>query len=94
MNRTEEFEKVKQIIKELYPQVSCGMYNTHNWCGDLTASVFSGEYFKVNICCEYEYFEIFGTTDEEWAELKNIYKEFEIFPPRKSTFINNSLRLT
>lgn len=75
MNRIEEFKKVKQIIKNLYPQASLGIFNTRNWCGDLTINIFSGEHFKVDICYQYEYFEVFGTTDEEWTELERLYEE-------------------
>lgn len=75
MDRVEEFKKVKQIIKNLYPQARCGIFNTHNWCGDLTINIFSGEYFKVDICYECEYFEVFGTTDKEWNELERLYEE-------------------
>lgn len=75
MNRIEEFKKVKQIIKNQYPQASLGIFNTRNWCGDLTINIFSGEHFKVDICYQYEYFEVFGTTDEEWTELERLYEE-------------------
>lgn len=74
MNRIEEFKKVKQIIKNLYPQARLGIFNTHNWCGDLTINIFSGEYFDVDICYQYEYFEVFGTTDKEWDALERLYE--------------------
>lgn len=75
MSRTEEIEKVKQIIKEWSPKARCGIFNAHNWCGDLTINVFSGEYFQIDICYGYAYFEVFGTTDKEWAELYEFYME-------------------
>lgn len=75
INRIEEFNKVKQTIKNLYPQASCGIFNTCNWCGDLTTNIFSSEHFKVDICYECKYFEVFGTTDKEWDELKRLYEE-------------------
>lgn len=74
MDRIEEFNKVKQIIKSLYLQASCGIFNTRNWCGDLTTNIFSGKYFKVDICYPCEYFEVFGTTDKEWDELERLYE--------------------
>lgn len=73
MNRAEEFEKVKQIIKDLSPQADCGLFNGR-WCGDLMENIFSGEYYKVDICHKYKYFEVFGTTDEEWTELEKFYE--------------------
>lgn len=74
MNRTEEFEKVKQIIEELYPHASWGIFNVRGWCDDLMVNVFSGEYFQIDICYGYAYFEVFGTTDEEWTELEKFYE--------------------
>lgn len=75
MNRTEEFEKVKQTIKNLHKQARYGIFNTRNWCGDLTINIFQGEYFDIDICYQCEYFEVFGTTDKEWDELKRFYEE-------------------
>lgn len=74
-DRIKEFKKVKQIIKNLYLQASCGIFKTRNWCGDLTVNIFSGKYFDVDICYQWEYFEVFGTTDEEWDELERLYEE-------------------
>ena len=74
MNRIEEFNKVKQTIKNLYPQAMFGIFNTRNWCGDLTTNIFSGEYFDIDICYQCEYFEVFGTTDKEWNELERFYE--------------------
>lgn len=75
MDRIEEFKKVKQIIKNLYPQAMYGIFRTRNWCGDLTINIFSGKYFDVDICYDCEYFEVFGTTDKEWDELERLYEE-------------------
>lgn len=74
MSRTEEFEKVKQIIKEWSPKAHCGIYKVHNWCGDLMEIIFSGEYFEIYICYGYAYFEVFGTNGAEWVELEKFYR--------------------
>ena len=73
MKRQEEFNQIKQIIKERYKDASCGLFNTLNCVGDTLGTIFNGKYFTLNICLNYEYFEVFGTTDKEFTELEKLY---------------------
>lgn len=73
MSRKEEFEEVKKIIKENYDDAECGIFNTRNIIGDPMTGIFRGEYFEVDICYSYAYYEVFGTTDDEWQELEQYY---------------------
>ena len=66
MNREEELEKVKETIKDYYSEGNCSLYNTRNIAGDIMTTIFKGKYFKVDICFTYSYFEVFGTTSEEF----------------------------
>lgn len=75
MNREEEFNKVKELIKKYYEDGDCGLYNTRNVVGDIMSTLFKGKYFTLDICFYYSYFEVFGTTNEEFEELKNLYKK-------------------
>lgn len=77
MSRKEEFEKVKEIIKENYISAGCGIFNSRNIAGDQMDNLFDGEYFSVDICFDYGYYEVFSTTNEEWQELKQYYNELE-----------------
>ena len=77
MKREEEFEKVKELIKKYYNEADCGLYNTRNIVGDSMATIFDGEYFTLDICYNWSYFEIFGTTENEFNELYEIYKKME-----------------
>lgn len=75
MSREKEFEKVKELIKEYYDDACCGLYDTRNIAGDYMTNIFRGKYFTLDICYHYEYFEVFGTTSEEFAILKTIYNK-------------------
>lgn len=74
-SRKNEFEKLKEIIKENFDDADCGLFNTRNFVGDPMATIFNGEFFTLDICYYWAYYEVFGTTDEEFEELKKIYKD-------------------
>ena len=73
MNRKEELKKVKEIIKENYEDAECGIFNTRNLVGDTMINLFKGKYFTIDMCYHWSYFEIFGTTNEEFKELEQYY---------------------
>ena len=78
MSRKEEFEIVKNIIKERYDEGDCGLFDCRNLVGDPMETIYKGEYFIIDICYYYSYFEVFGTTKEEFNELDKLYyKLFE-----------------
>ena len=59
--RLEEFTKIKELIHEYIEEASCGIFNTRNLVGDMMINLFDGEYFQLDICYNWEYFEVFGT---------------------------------
>lgn len=75
MTREQEFSKVKQIIKENLSDGDCGLFDTRNCIGDSMVTIFEGEYFTLDVCYDYSYFEVFGTTDEEFKELDEYYEK-------------------
>lgn len=75
--REKEFKKVKELIKEYYEQARHGIFNTRNIVGDSMITIFNGEYFTLDICFGWEYFEVFGATEEEFAELTELYNSME-----------------
>lgn len=72
-DRAKELEKVKKIIKENIEYGDCGIFSTRNIAGDAMETIFKGKYFVVDICYNYSYFEIFGTTQNEFTYLKKYY---------------------
>jgi len=73
MKREKEFEKVKKIIKKYYGDACCGIFDTRNIAGDEMENIFEGEYFTVDICYYWNYFEVFGTTEKEFEILEHYY---------------------
>lgn len=72
--RKKEFNQIKEIIKEWFEYGNCGLFNSRNLIGDHMSTLFDGEYFTLDICYRYSYFEVFGITQEEYAELLKHYK--------------------
>lgn len=72
--RKKEFRKIKNLIKENYEDASCGLFNTRNAANDNMSTIFTGEYFTLDVCYHWRYFEVFGMTEKEFRELKKFYK--------------------
>lgn len=75
--REKEFKKVKELIKEYYDMADCGIFDTRNLAGDSMRTIFDGKYFTLDICFSWAYFEVFGATEEEFAELTELYNSME-----------------
>lgn len=75
MTRAQEFKEVKNIISEYIKYADCGIFDSRNIVGDPMSTIFRGKYFEVGLCFYYSYFEVFGTTDKEFKELKKIYEK-------------------
>lgn len=73
MTRKEELEKIKEIIKENYKNADCGLFSTRNIVGDKMLTLYKGNYFQIDICYFWSYYEVFGTTKKEFDELYNYY---------------------
>ena len=73
MTRKEELKKVKEIIKETIDDYSCGIFSTRNIAGDYMETLFDGEYFTLDACFNWAYYELFGTTEEEFKEVSDYY---------------------
>lgn len=68
-----ELEKVKEIIKCKIDSGNGGLFHTRNIVGDSMYRIFEGEYFQLDICYFWGYFELFGSTEEEFESLKQFY---------------------
>lgn len=71
--REKELKKVKKIIKENQNDYDCGIFNTRNLVNDTMLTIFKGKYFTLDCCYNYSYFELFGTTDEEFEKIEKEY---------------------
>lgn len=73
MSREEELKKVKKIIKENIEDYDCGIFDTRNLVGDTMGNIFKGKYFTLDGCYYYSYYELFGTTAEEFEKIEKWY---------------------
>lgn len=77
LTREEEFAKVKELIKKHFSIADERIYFTRNSVGDCMATMFSGQYFTLDICYKWSYYELFGCTESEQEEIEAYYEELE-----------------
>lgn len=75
--REEEYEIVKDLIKENYDQAWGGLFDTRNTTGDPMDNLYDGRFFRLDICYNMMYFEVFGTTIKEFKALEKFYNKLE-----------------
>lgn len=75
--REEEFQIVKELIKEFYSQANGGLFDTKNTTGDPMDNLYDGRFFRLDICYSMMYFEVFGTTIKEFRALEKFYNKLE-----------------
>lgn len=78
MTRQEEFDVIKNLIKENFKYGDSGLFDTRNIVGDSMNNLFKGEHFALDICYDYFYFEVFGLSYEEFMELAEYYDNLRI----------------
>lgn len=66
-------DKVKNVIRNSYTDAMCGLFFIPNWIGDPMSTLWEEDGVTIDICYEYEYFEVFGLTEEEENELFEFY---------------------
>lgn len=73
MSNISRIDKVKNVIRNRYSGATCGLFFTRNWAGDNMLTIWEEDGVTIDICYEYEYFEVFGLTEEEKNELLDFY---------------------
>jgi hypothetical protein len=63
----------KKIIKENYKDADCGIFDSRNIVGDWTTNIYNDNGLTIDICYEWNYFEVFGLSDDEFNELEKFY---------------------
>lgn len=76
--REEEIANLKKIIKLFYnPACKGGLFNSRNVVGDKMTNLYKSKDMQLDICFDFEYFEVFGLTDEEFKDLQNYYSNLK-----------------
>lgn len=68
---------VKKIILDNMGDACCGIFNSRNLVGDNMTTLYEEDDLQVDICYDWAYIEVFGLTNEEFAELKRWYNEIK-----------------
>ena len=72
---TKAVEKVKEVIKNNIEDASYGIFDCRNIVGDPMETIYDGDGVRIDICRNWEYFEVFGLTNEEFAEIESFYED-------------------
>ncbi len=70
-----KLEKAKEIIKKYYKDGDCGIYDSRNIVGDWMTNIYDDSDLTIDICYGYSYFEVFGLSNKEFADLEKYYSE-------------------
>lgn len=70
-----KLEKAKEIIEANIKNAKYGIFNTRNLVWDVMDTIYHKDGLTVDICYGWEYFEVFGLSDDEFNELKRFYYE-------------------
>lgn len=73
MSNISRIDKVKNVIRNRYVEAECGLFFTRNLVGDHMSTIWEEDGVTIDICYDYEYFEVFGLTEEEENELLAFY---------------------
>ena len=69
-----KLEIAKKVIAENIDDARCGIFDTRNLVGDDMDTLYDSDDLTIDICYGWMYFEVFGLTDNEFAELEKYYK--------------------
>lgn len=73
----DRLERAKMVVKGNFDNARCGIFNTRNLIGDMTETLYEDAEITIDICRPWMYFEVFGLSEEEFAELEKFYAELE-----------------
>jgi len=68
-----KIEIAQIVISKYINDAPHGIFNTRNLVGDDMTTICREDGLQIDICYDWAYFEVFGLTKEEFAELKSWY---------------------
>lgn len=67
-------DRAKKVIKQYIGFAMCGIFNTRNCAGDYMETICDDGDLTIDICYEWEYFEVFGLSMSEFQLLEDFYE--------------------
>lgn len=75
MNRLQEIENAKKIIKLFYESgIINGLYKDKTFINDRIINLYKSKNIKLDMSLRYKYFKIFGLNDDEFNDILKYYK--------------------
>ena len=68
-----EFEEARKIIKKYFNEAPCGLFFCRNDAGDEMDNIYYKNGIQIDICYNYQYFEVFGLDLIQQLVLKKYY---------------------
>lgn len=68
-------ERLKQVMKDTYKAYDCGLFYTENTAGDALTVLYMDDDRRLEGCKEEYYYEAYGLTLNEQAELTDYYNK-------------------
>lgn len=65
--------KAKEVIDRYIVNARYGIFNTRNWAGDTMETIYDDGELQIDICWFWEYFEVFGLSEEQFCDLEEYY---------------------
>lgn len=67
----------KKIIKNNIEDARCGIFDCSNTAGDIMTNLYNKDGLIIDICYHWEYFEVFGLSENEFDELFDYYESIK-----------------
>ena len=64
----------KMIIRKHFTEADCGIFNCGNVVGDPMENLYEKNGLSIDICRDWQYFEVFGLSIVEFKELEKYYE--------------------
>ena len=71
---TKEVEKVTEVIKNNIEDALYGIFDCRSVVGDPMETIYDEMGVRIDICRNWGYFEVFGLTNKEFAEIESFYE--------------------
>ena len=74
MTREEEIKEIMNTISVYYKVADCGIYPSHDYMDDDVSLLLEyNDGIALFICFDYAYFEVLGTTKDEFIDIEEYY---------------------
>jgi len=87
-----KLERAKMVVKDNYNNARCGIFDTRNTIADPMETLYTDSEVVIDICRPYEYFEVFGLSEEEFSELEKFYNNLRPTDKSLDDIIEDKLR--